>query len=133
MKETLREGLSRTVRIVVDESRTIDFMGDACRVYSTPELVRDIEVNCREMLLEHLDEGEDSVGTRVEIDHTAATLLGMWIDFDLTIAQVQGRTVTFAVNARDPIDDCATGRHSRFVVDIAKTAERLLSKAAKAR
>ncbi len=66
MKSSLASGLTTTRRITVDRSRTIGFMGEGGRVYATPELVRDVEVTCRNLLLEHLDEGEDSVGTRVE-------------------------------------------------------------------
>jgi len=60
-------------------------------------LVRDIEIACRDLLLQHLDAGEDSVGTRVEIDHLAATLLGMKVELTVSIAEVQGRAVTFDV------------------------------------
>ena len=77
MKPTLAAGVTATIRIEVDRDRTIDFMGEKARVYATPMLVRDIEIACRNLLLEHLDAGEDSVGTRVEVDHLAATLLGM--------------------------------------------------------
>jgi len=72
MKTTLVPGLTTTREFAVDRERTIDFMGEEARVYATPMLVRDIEVTCRELLLAHLDPGEDSVGTRVEIDHLAA-------------------------------------------------------------
>ena len=65
-------------------------MGEDARVYATPMLVRDIEVTCRELLLEHLDPGEDSVGTRVEIDHLAATLLGMKVTINATLAELKG-------------------------------------------
>src|SRR5256885_14495650 len=75
MKASLTTGLTATRRITVDRNRTIGFMGEGGRVYATPELIRDIEMTCRNLLLEHLDEGEDSVGTRVEIDHLAATLV----------------------------------------------------------
>ena len=72
MKETLQPGLAAESTIAIDRERTIDFMGEAARVYATPMLVRDIEVTCRKLLLAHLDAGEDSVGTRVEIDHIGA-------------------------------------------------------------
>ena len=48
--------------------------------------MRDIEVACRELLLAHLDAGEDSVGTRVELDHTGATLMGMKVELQIAIA-----------------------------------------------
>ena len=132
MKATLATGLTSQTTLVVDRDRTIDFMGDEGRVYATPMLVRDIEIACRNLLLQHLDAGEDSVGTRVELDHIGATLLGMTVQIDVTIAEVAGRAVTFAIEARDNIEPICKCRHSRFVVDVAKTAQRLAAKKQKA-
>ena len=132
MKATLAPGVTSTTKIAVDRDRTIDFMGEAARVYATPMLVRDIEVACRELLLKHLDPGEDSVGTRVEIDHLAATLAGMSVDIVVTATEVSGRAVTFEVSASDGLDAICRGKHHRFVVDVAKTKERIAAKKAKA-
>ena len=133
MKPTLQAGLTAQAAFDIDRDRTIDFMGDAARVYATPMLVRDIEVACRKLLLEHLDAGEDSVGTRVEIDHIGATLLGMKVTLSVRVAEVNGRAVVFEVEGRDAVEPIVRGRHSRFVVDVAKTAQRLAAKAEKAR
>jgi len=132
MQATLVPGLTVTRSWTVDRERTIDFMGEKARVYATPMLVRDIEVTARELLLAHLDPGEDSVGTRVEIDHLAATLMGMKVDITVTVAAVAGRAVTLDVAAHDGIDDVCRGRHHRFVVDVQKTQARLAAKAAQA-
>lgn len=132
MKSTLQAGLAAQISFEVDRDRTIDFMGEAARVYATPMLVRDIEVACRELLLAHLDPGEDSVGTRVEIDHVGATLSGMTVTLAVHVVSVEGRAVTFEVEGRDAIEPIVRGRHARFVVDVAKTAQRLAAKAAKA-
>jgi predicted thioesterase len=132
MKATLKTGLSAVRRYPVDRERTIDFMGEKARVYATPMLVRDIEVTCRELLLAHLDPGEDSVGTRVEIDHLNPTLLGMEAEITATVAEIKGRLVTFEISARDNVDAIARGKHSRFVVDVKATEQRLAAKAAKA-
>jgi fluoroacetyl-CoA thioesterase len=134
MKSTLAVGATHTRRWDIDAARTIDFMGEDGRVYATPELVRDIEITCRDFLMENAcDAGEDSVGTRVEIDHTAPTLLGMWVDITITVAELQGRAVTFAIEARDALDPVAKGRHSRFVVGVEQTKGRLKAKAEKAK
>lgn len=132
MKQTLAPGIGRTARIHVDAARTIDFMGESCRVYATPELVRDIETAGRTLLKEHLDAGEDTVGTRIAIDHLAATPLGMWVDITVTVRAVEGRLVTLDVECRDPLDKVADGEHRRFIVDVEKTAARLRDKAARA-
>lgn len=131
MKDSLVSGISKTARITVDTPRTIDFMGEDCRVYATPELVRDIEMTCRELILEHCEEGEDSVGTRVAIDHLAPTVLGMWAEITVSVSEVKGRAVSFEIKGRDAADDIVRGAHNRFVVDVAKTAERLKAKASK--
>ncbi|MBF0354231.1 MAG: LysR family transcriptional regulator [Alphaproteobacteria bacterium] len=133
MKPSLAQGLATSRSFEVDKDRTISFMGEEGRVYATPSMVRDIEQTCRDFLLSHLDAGEDSVGTRVEFDHMAATPLGMSVEFSVTIAEVQGRAVTFEVTGKDAIDQICRGKHWRFVVDVAKTAERIKAKAAKAK
>ena len=132
MKESLRAGINTVRRITMDKERTIDFMGEDCRVYATPELVRDIEMTCRDLLLQHLDPGEDSVGTRIELDHTAPTLIGMWTEITVNATAVDGRAVTFDVSVIDEVEQTAEGKHHRFIVDIDKTADRLKAKAAKA-
>ena len=132
MKASLAPGVSATSRLTVDRERTIDFMGDRARVYATPMLVRDIEIACRDLLLAHVDAGEDSVGTRVELDHLAATLLGMPVELKVTVTDVKGRAVAFDAEGRDGIDVICRGKHNRFVVDVEATKSRLAAKAAKA-
>jgi fluoroacetyl-CoA thioesterase len=132
MKQSLVAGLSTTRTFNVDRARTIDFMGEAARVYATPMLVRDVELACREFLLGHLDPGEDSVGTRVELDHIAPTLLGMTVRIEASVAEVKGRAVSFEVTGSDGIDTICRGRHTRFVVDVKQTEQRLAAKAQKA-
>ncbi len=131
MKESLTTGISKTTRLTVDRDRTIDFMGDEGRVYATPELVRDIEITCRDCLLEHLDAGEDSVGIHLELDHTAPTLLGMWVEISANLIALDGRRATFEISAQDAVESIAHGKHHRFIVDVEKSIHRLRSKAEK--
>ena len=132
MSDTLKPGLTATTRITVDTARTIGFMGEDLRVYSTPSLLYDVEVACRELILPHVGEGKDSVGTRVEFDHVGATLLGMWVEITGKLTEVNGPAVTFEFSARDAVEEVARGKHSRFVVGLEKTAQRLKAKLAKA-
>lgn len=131
MKQSLRAGLSRVTRIIVDRDRTIGFMGEEGRVYATPALVRDIEHTCRDLLLEHSDAGEDSVGMEVSVRHMAPTLLGMAVEITANAVAVDGRKVTFEVSAKDNLEPICVGSHSRFVVEKIKTLERLKAKATK--
>ncbi len=131
MKESLRPGVSKTAQITVDKDRTIGFMGDEGRVYGTPYMVMDIEQTCRKLILDHADEGEDSVGIEVAVKHLAPTLLGMTAEITAKVAAVEGRKIVFEVSGKDALDQICSGTHSRFVVDKAKQFERLKAKAAK--
>jgi predicted thioesterase len=131
VKESLRPGLSRTNRIEIDSDRTIGFMGEEGRVYGTPYLVRDIEMTCRQLILDHADAGEDSVGTDVAIKHLAPTLLGMSVEITVTVTAVDGRKVVFDISAKDNVEQISSGTHGRFVVDVNKTIQRLKAKAGK--
>ncbi len=132
MSETLQPGLSLTRRIIIDRDRTISFMGDECRVYATPLMLYDIEFACRDLLKEHIGADKDSVGTRVELDHVGATLLGMWVEITVTLASVNGAAVSFDFTVRDAVEVVARGKHNRFIVGVEKTAQRLKAKLAKA-
>ena len=128
MKESLKARLTTTARITVDEPRTISFMGDDVRVYATPNLLYDVEMTCRDLLLEHIDDGQDSVGTHIDLSHLAATPLGMWVELTVTVESVDGRAVNLEFNAHDPVEQICHGKHSRFIVDVEKTIARLKGK-----
>ena len=130
MKPTLQSGIAAKRSFHVGRDSTIGFMGEDARVYATPMLVRDIEIACRDLLLQHLDPGEDSVGTRVEIDHLAPTLEGADIAIDITLSSLNGRAAVFDVSATEKGEAICRGKHSRFIVDVAKTKERLQKKRA---
>ena len=132
MKPSLAVGLSTRREVTVDESRCIGFMGKEGMVYATPRMVSDVEYTCRDFLLQHLDAGEDSVGAHVSIDHLAATPLGLKVTIDAKIVDVDRRRVSFEFSVRDPIEECGRGKHVRFVVETAKSRERLAAKRAKA-
>jgi predicted thioesterase len=130
MKPTLQPGVSRVSRIGIDRDRTISFMGEEARVYATPSMILDIERTCRELILEHADAGEDSVGIEIAVKHQAATLPGMTVEIAVRVTAVEGRKVFFEVSAKDELETISSGTHGRFVVDIGKTVERLKAKAA---
>jgi len=132
MSEPLQAGLTLTRRITIDRDRTISFMGEECRVYATPLMLYDIEFACRDLLKPHIGADRDSVGTRVELDHVGATLLGMWVEITVTLASVDGNAVSFDFTVRDAVEEVARGRHNRHIVGVEKTAQRLKAKAAKA-
>src|SRR2546427_13240803 len=118
MKPTLKPGLSHSKKIAVDESRVISFMGEDCRVYATPRISSAVEYTRRNFLLEHLDPGEDTVGTKVNWEHVGPALLGAEITISVKLTHVDGRRVTFEANVDDGADPVARGPHERFVVDV---------------
>ena len=132
MKTSLTNGLSVQRKLTIDEGRCIGFMGKEGMVYATPRMVSDVEYTCRDFLLQHLDPGEDSVGAHVSIDHLAATPLGLEVSIEAQVAEIDRRKVVFTFSVRDPIEEVGRGKHVRFVVETAKTRERLAAKRAKA-
>lgn len=133
MNALVAPGLAGEKTLVVDERRCIAFMGPENAVYATPMMVSDVEYAIRDFLKQHLDPGEDTVGTRVVIDHLAATPLGMQVTLRYEVVEVQGRSVRCAFTVRDAVEQCGRGEHVRFVVDVARTRERLAKKRARAR
>ncbi len=133
MKDTLTVGLTTTRRVDIEKDSTIGFMGEEFRVYATPAMARDIEVTCRDLVFEHLDDGEDTVGARIEVDHLGASLLDSWVDVTVTVVEVDGRRVTLEAEVKDPLDVVGKARHVRFVIDVERQRQRLEAKAAKLR
>ena len=131
MKPSLRPGVSRVNRMLIGRERTIGFMGEEARTYGTPSMILDMEHTCRELILEHSDAGEDSVGMEVAIKHLAPTLMGMTVEITVRVIEVEGRKVRFEAEIKDQLDTVGSGTHTRFVVDKAKTFERLKAKAAR--
>jgi fluoroacetyl-CoA thioesterase len=131
MKPSLRPGLSHVNRITIDRERTIGFMGEEARTYATPAMIRDIEYTCRDLIVEHADPGEDSVGMEVAVKHLAPTLMGMTVEIAVRVIAVDGRKVSFEATVKDELDQVGAGTHIRFVVEKAKTFERLKAKAAR--
>ncbi len=128
MKDSLAAGVTTTQKITVDRDRTIGFMGDEGRVYSTPSMVRDIEYTCHELLMNYISDSENSVGTHVSVDHMGATVEGDTVEVTVTITKVEGRAVSFEATVKDSVEEVGRGVHNRFVVDVEKTYERLKAK-----
>ncbi len=97
-------------------------------VFATPMLVALVEQTCYESVLPHLDEGQGTVGTLVNVSHVSATPIGMrvWCDSELT--EVDRRRLVFSVKAYDEAGLIGEGTHERFVIDTAKFMEKLNGK-----
>lgn len=131
MVDSLIAGVSETRKFPVSKEKTIGFMGEGARVYATPSLVHDIEHTCRDLIAGLTEDGKDSVGFEVSVKHLAPTLLNMEVSITVTVAEVEGPKVVFDITAQDSMDLICKGSHTRFVVDVAQTEERLKAKAEK--
>jgi len=130
MKDSLKPGLEGTQQFEIDTGRTIEFMGDDLRVYGTPFMVRDIEETSRLLIQEHLDDGEETVGAHVSVDHLGASLMGMTATVKAKIVDVDGQRVTLEVEVHDGMDLVGKAKHVRFVIDRDRQAARLEKKRA---
>ena len=89
-------------------------------VFATPMMISLIEQTCNESVLPYLDEGQGTVGTLVNVTHSAATPVGMRVWCDSELVEVDRRRLVFSVKAYDECGLIGEGRHERFVIDSAK-------------
>lgn len=123
-------GIKAARQIQVTENTAISFLGyDAARVLATPWLIAHLEWAARDAVKPYLLDGEDTVGTQVNVRHLAATPLGMTARFEVEVIAVHGRRVEFRVAAWDEKEQIAEGTHERAIIHIEKFAERLRRKA----
>jgi fluoroacetyl-CoA thioesterase len=97
-------------------------------VLSTPVMIMIMENAALNVLKPYLEPGECAVGTYVAVRHVAATPVGKRVTGEAEVSQVVGRRVEFAVRAFDEHEEIGKGTHERALVDLAKIAERLVSK-----
>lgn len=115
--------------ILVTGEASIDFLGSGqARVLATPWMIAYMEWTARNAIQPHLSDGWDSVGTRVNVQHLAATPLGFSVRFEAEVIQVDGQRVTFRVDAWDEKEHIGTGTHERFVIYVPKFITRLAAK-----
>ena len=128
MKTSLVAGIRRVEQVAVDESNTIDFLGDDLRVYSTPSMVHDVEYACWRLIGEHLDPGETSLGVHVEVNHLGATPIGHRVEIAVTVQSVDGRRVTLGATVQDAAEVVGRGTHVRVVTEVDRLRPRVGSK-----
>ncbi len=140
MKETLKPGLTHEFTFRVPDSKTVAALYPESpefqqmpRVFATGFLVGLVEWACLQGINPHLDwPKEQTVGTLVNLSHTAATPPGMLVTVKVTLAQVDGRRLVFQVSARDESDTITEGTHERFVIAAERFNQRVAEKARRA-
>lgn len=125
-------GLTNQIIITVMETDTARAAGGERlpQVFSTPRLVSFLERTAHESIIPFLEEGQSSVGTIVNIRHLAATPVGMQIRFHSELVAIEGRKLTFKVEAWDEVEQIADGEHERFIIDESRFNRRLTEKQA---
>ena len=121
----LKEGLEYTSEVVVNKANCASAVGSGgLDVFATPSMVALMENAAMNAVAPHLAEGQTTVGTQITTSHIKASALGATITATAILTAVDGRSLTFAITARDGENIIGEGVHTRFVVD----RERFLSK-----
>src|SRR5215469_8569022 len=115
--------------VLVTSENGISFLGmEGARVLSTPHMIGHMEWTCRTTVKPLLDADHDTVGTHVNVAHLAAAPLGMTVRFQAEVIAVDGRRITFRVEAWDEKEKIGEGTHERTIINVAKFATRLAEK-----
>jgi predicted thioesterase len=132
MTHQLQAKMTFEKTITVTEELTAKHLaGQGIGVFSTPELVRFVEVCALEGMRPYLQPDQDTVGTRVDIKHLAATPAGMRVTARCTLVEIDRRRLSFTFEVHDELDKVGEGTHDRFIVDKDKQQQRLREKLAR--
>jgi fluoroacetyl-CoA thioesterase len=128
---TIPIGAKGERKLLVTTDIAITFLGaEGPRVLSTPHMIGYMEMTCRDAVLPFLEPGHDTVGTHVNVAHLAAAPIGMSVRFLAEVTEVDGRRITFRVEAWDEKEKIGEGTHERAIINVAKFATRLAAKRA---
>lgn len=140
MKDTLTVGLTHRIRYQVPAHKTVPHVfEDSADFAAMPEvlatafLVGLLERACVEALRPHLDGPHElTVGTHIDVSHTAATPPGLTVTVDIHLVEIDRKRLVFDVTAHDGVDEITRGRHERFIVGSGAFTTRAAAKAAAA-
>jgi fluoroacetyl-CoA thioesterase len=125
----LHPGLTGQAELTVGEEHTAPSIGSGkVRVLATPVMINLIEAAALKAIEHLLPPGYQSLGTHLDVHHVAATPVGMKARATAVVTKVDGRTVTFRVEAHDEKDLIGHGAHERVVVNVAKFDQRVQRK-----
>lgn len=118
MKETLAPGIEKEMSFTVTKEMSPAHLPMA--VLSTPAMIGMIEGACLSNAQPHLDEGETTVGTHVNVSHTGPAHAGEQITVKSRLAEINKRRLTFEIEVLSPRGPISTGTHQRAVVDLSR-------------
>ena len=129
---TLKPGLTGQATVTVTDDLTAAALGSGnVDVYSTPAMIALLEAAAINALDGHLEEGQTSVGTSLDVKHTSATPVGMSVQAIAMLKEVDGRRLVFEVSASDEAEEIGSGIHERFIVNRERFEQRVRDKQVK--
>lgn len=128
----LSPGLVHSETLMVTRELTVPAVSPALAefadmppVFATAFMVGFIEATCIALIRPYLEPGQHSVGTAIDVGHSAATPVGMMVMAEVELVEVEGRRLRFQVRARDEAGPIGEGMHERFIIDVAKFMDRV--------
>ncbi len=122
-------GMTGRIEFTVDETCTAKSFGSGCLdVLATPKMIAMIEKAAWTCVQDSLEEGSGTVGTLLNVTHDAATPVGMKVTCVAELTAVEGRKLTFKVEAFDEKGHIGGGTHERFIINNAKFQSKTDSK-----
>jgi fluoroacetyl-CoA thioesterase len=122
-------GLTGTAELVVAAEHTAPFVGSGrIAVLATPVMINLIEAAALAAVEHLLPAGHQSLGIHLDVSHTAATPVGLRVTASAEVLRLEGRTITFRVEARDPFEVIGGGTHQRVVVSVERFDARVQRK-----
>ena len=110
-------GIKNTLEITVTGNLTAAAVGSGTlNVYATPAMIALIEETAWKSVAPYLEEGQSTVGTRLDVSHVAPTPLGMTVRCETELTEVDGRRLVFAVNVYDEAGLSGKVTHERFII-----------------
>ena len=125
----LKPGLTGEAEMVVGPEHTAKSVGSGkVGVLATPVMINLIEAAALQAVEDHLPDGQQSLGTFLEVSHIAATPVGMRVRATAELVKVDGRHLELNVRAEDEVEEIGSGNHHRIVVNVAKFDARVARK-----
>ena len=132
--EKLKTGMKGSSNLTVAEEHTAPRVGSGrVHVLATPVMINVIEAAALTAIEHLLPEGYQSLGTRLDMRHFAATPVGMRVRAEVEVERIEGRTVTFRVSVADEKEPIGDGTHERMVVNVSRFDLRVQEKVAMVR
>jgi predicted thioesterase len=129
IKERLRSGLNGEASVVVDEHNTAQAVGSgSVPVFATPAMAALIEAAAVSAVADVLSEDQTTVGVYLDLQHLAATPIGLTVRAEAKLVNVEGRRLTFRVTAYDDVEQIGIGSHQRMLVDASRFLARTQAK-----